>query len=444
MFRACASIILATLGAAKCLAQGCQPFWNGLAPKGVGSMVAFDSGSGPEIYTSGFAVGAPPYTDPPLRWDGHSFVAVGAGWRGDDIGLKVLNLGTGSSIHSVSVVDGAGHRKMFRLEGPKWVPTPEGVFVNPFPFEGSFITPEFTATKRPIAGLYGLLHDSAMNRVVRWEADHWKALGGTSSGNFVGCLAEFDVQGRSNLIVSGGFTDFGGVPVHNISRWDGDRWHPMGDAPGGAMEVISWDDGTGPSLYIGWIPEDPEPPQTREGIARWTGTQWVSVGGGLYQAVSGGGSAREMAVFDDGTGPALFVLGRFDRAGGPSGIPARNIAKWDGSQWHALGAGVGGFPNHLAVADDGRGPSLFVEGNFSSVGGGTARSIAQWVGCKGNRQCYADCDNNRHLNANDFQCFLNKYAAKDPYANCDVSTQAPAINAADFQCYLNKFAAGCP
>ena len=61
--------------------------------------------------------------------------------------------------------------------------------------------------------------------------------------------------------------------------------------------------------------------------------------------------------------------------------------------------------------------------------------------------CYANCDCSTAppiLNANDFQCFLNKYAAGDPGANCDGSTAAPILNANDFQCFLNAFAVGCP
>jgi hypothetical protein len=60
--------------------------------------------------------------------------------------------------------------------------------------------------------------------------------------------------------------------------------------------------------------------------------------------------------------------------------------------------------------------------------------------------CYANCDGssaNPVLNANDFQCFLNKFAQQDAYANCDGSSVAPILNANDFQCFLNKFAAGC-
>jgi hypothetical protein len=60
--------------------------------------------------------------------------------------------------------------------------------------------------------------------------------------------------------------------------------------------------------------------------------------------------------------------------------------------------------------------------------------------------CQANCDGSTAppiLNANDFQCFLNKFAAGDSTANCDCSTAPPILNANDFQCFINKFAAGC-
>ena len=57
--------------------------------------------------------------------------------------------------------------------------------------------------------------------------------------------------------------------------------------------------------------------------------------------------------------------------------------------------------------------------------------------------CYPDCDGQGSMNGNDFQCFLNAFAAGLPYANCDGSTGNPAHTANDFQCYLDKYALGC-
>jgi hypothetical protein len=60
--------------------------------------------------------------------------------------------------------------------------------------------------------------------------------------------------------------------------------------------------------------------------------------------------------------------------------------------------------------------------------------------------CYVNCDNSSVapvLNAVDFICFMNRYAAGDSYANCDGSTVAPVLGGNDFQCFLNRYVAGC-
>ena len=60
--------------------------------------------------------------------------------------------------------------------------------------------------------------------------------------------------------------------------------------------------------------------------------------------------------------------------------------------------------------------------------------------------CYANCDTSTGspvLTANDFQCFLNRFAAGQSYANCDQSTGTPNLTANDFQCFLDRFASGC-
>ena len=87
---------------------------------------------------------------------------------------------------------------------------------------------------------------------------------------------------------------------------------------------------------------------------------------------------------------------------------------------------------------------------FQWGGTGAADLAAQNVnpnGTLGAAACYANCDGSTGtpaLTANDFQCFVNKFAANDAYANCDESTGTPALTANDFQCFINKYAGGCP
>jgi hypothetical protein len=73
-------------------------------------------------------------------------------------------------------------------------------------------------------------------------------------------------------------------------------------------------------------------------VARWSGTAWESVGSGVTSTGPSSAAIQDLAVYDDGSGPALFVAGSFDRAGA---VEANNVARWDGATWSAL-SGPGG------------------------------------------------------------------------------------------------------
>ena len=77
------------------------------------------------------------------------------------------------------------------------------------------------------------------------------------------------------------------------------------------------------------------------------------------------------------SGSDVYVGGEFTRAGG---VPANYVARWDGSNWHALGSGVEGeaYPCVYAIAVSGM--DVYVGGCFSQAGGGTAKLIARWDG----------------------------------------------------------------
>jgi hypothetical protein len=110
--------------------------------------------------------------------------------------------------------------------------------------------------------------------------------------------------------------------------------------------------------------------------ARWDGPAWSALGSGTGGAAH---TVRALAVYDHGSGggPALHAAGSFSTAGGSA---AKRIAKWDGSGWSPLGAGLSALAQGLSVFDDGHGPALSACGYFLSAGGAPASQVARWHG----------------------------------------------------------------
>jgi hypothetical protein len=90
-------------------------------------------------------------------------------------------------------------------------------------------------------------------------------------------------------------------------------------------------------------------------MAKWDGSDWSALGGGMNDAV------HALTVFDDGRGPALYAGGAFTTA---SLSAANRIARWDGSSWTALGSGTSDLVTILTTHDDGSGPALYSGGQF--------------------------------------------------------------------------------
>ena len=302
--------------------------------------------------------------------------------------------------------------------------------------------------------LGGGFSGNGYNGIARWNGTGWSTVGNgvTSSGAqvaWVQSMAVFDDDGPGPhapaLYVGGSFEFAGGQPARGIAKWDGTSWSALGAGLNNVTSLPSvhsmaaFDDGSGPALYVSGYFHFAGGTACN-GLARWNGTNWSTFGG------NSSADAKSMAVFDDGSGPALFM----------AGVPGYNppsplnggLAKWDGTAWTAINAVSSVFvdvPSALAVYDAGSGPGLYIGGAFTQIGGIAANRIARY----GLPLCPANCDGSRTpggcptLSANDFECYLSRYAAADQRANCDASSNPPTLNANDFQCFLNAYAVGC-
>lgn len=94
---------------------------------------------------------------------------------------------------------------------------------------------------------------------------------------------------------------------------------------------------------------------------------WSNVGTGMNSPVQ--------SLVTDTTNDILYAGGVFTQAGG---IPAIDIAKWDGVTWGPLGGGVisGSGISSLLM----QGTELVAGGTFTNIGGVLSKNIAKWDG----------------------------------------------------------------
>lgn len=201
---------------------------------------------------------------------------------------------------------------------------------------------------------------------------------------FVRDAEVFDLGSGPRLIVAGLFTSIGAESIHFVAQWDGARWDKIGsgllpDASGGGgvVSLTVFDDGNGPRLCIAGNFEVPGSSGVRD-VARWNGTAWEAVGAALPPSQQALGS---LTVFDDGQGPELYGIGgalatqhnvrpylwRL-RAGSWSPITGPESGPFDETAYFSS----------LAVYDHGAGPSLYVGGQFTLLGGGSCFNLASW------------------------------------------------------------------
>jgi len=223
-------------------------------------------------------------------------------------------------------------------------------------------------------GDFTLAGDVVANRIAKWDGRAWSALG-AGMNDRVFAVNAFDDGSDGCLYAGGSFTEAGGVLATHIAKWNGYGWSGVGGGTDGVVyRFCVFDDGTGRALYVsGAFTEAGGVPAS--GVARWNGTAWSPLGDGL--SGEAGPHVEALAIYDDGSGPALYAGGDFTHAGD---LEVNGIAKWDGSAWSALGSGVDGGVWTLMVFDDGNGSALYAGGHFQEAGGVGANYIAKWDG----------------------------------------------------------------
>jgi hypothetical protein len=227
-----------------------------------------------------------------------------------------------------------------------------------------------------LGGTFSIVGNVAAQRLATYDPATGAVapLGAGSNGE----IASLAVAPNGDLLAGGSFTTIGGVAAARIARWNGSSWQPLGSgvaSTGGLLPArvaaITFAP-NGDVILGGRFDVAGGAPAAH--VARWNGSVWSPLGAGVTLPVSG--TVRAVVLQPNGD---VVVGGDFTMAGG---VAAVGVARFDGAAWHPLGAGLtqpGGGPG-AAYALLQHGGELYAGGYFGLAGGSIVNHIARWDG----------------------------------------------------------------
>jgi hypothetical protein len=388
------------IGAVVALASAAGPGgWDHLGDRGtpgsdsldvVASALALTPGA---LYVGGefTDAGGIPAADRIATWNGSSWSAVSspasqiANGRVSAIAVSGGKVYAGGSFKDAGGNANADHLAVWN--GMSWQPFCDAVNPALPAFDGNVTSLEVIGQALYVGGEF---HDAAGIASADSLLACSLATGASSSmvidtaHPFSGPVYALAAGDDGTLYAGGGFNN-----LENIGAADnvaflppGGTWQAMGAGAGPCgCAITTFVRGlttVGTDAYVGTDANDVAGIAQADHVARWDGSQWSALG-----ADSGGANGWLPTTASinalTGFGANLFVSGSFQNANGDA--RADNIAFFDGTTWHPVGSdGAGNGPWNgtglaLAVVDR----ELYAAGTFTSAGGDAqARSVASF------------------------------------------------------------------
>jgi hypothetical protein len=196
---------------------------------------------------------------------------------------------------------------------------------------------------------------SSLGNVARLTPTGWQQVGDGLGGNVNSLEVIDDSTGPGGGPALYAGGDFG------LSRWSGTTWDPFLPSPGAIYTLSRYDDGAGPALFV----------LTATGsLRKFTGGAWQNIteSAGL---LPGGSTDRVFTLDDDGAGPRLpslfFCASSYTVPGLGNGNSTSGYIRFDGTSLQGLpGNPFNIWIKSAAVFDDGIiGPALYASGHPS-------------------------------------------------------------------------------
>lgn len=158
---------------------------------------------------------------------------------------------------------------------------------------------------------------------------------------------------NGNLIAGGSFTYIGDIQSKYMAKWDGNKWTSLGYTGNDSITAFTtWNGNLIAGGYNG-------------NIYQWNGSTWSNL------RLDNGRQIVAMASYNG----SLFACG-FIHTNTPM-VTYPFLEKWDGNKWSDLGPFSHNFGDQTAAMISYNG-NLVVAGQFDSIGGISAKNIAQF------------------------------------------------------------------
>ncbi len=387
---------------AKHIAKWNGAAWSALGTGTEGTGVFALAADGADLYVGGdFAMAGGVSASRIAKWNGSLWSALGAGVGSPGLPkITALAMVGGDLYVGGGFLTAGGQSALYvaKWDGDAWFPLDTGM-------AGGLVAVDALAVIGDdvyAGGSFTSAGDATASYVAKWDGEDWSELGDAGNGGFPSAV--FSVRG-TDLYAGGSVpTTIKGLELKNIGRWNGSGWSALDGGVLGNVSDMAWlgDD----LIVVGSISKAGD--VTLKNVARWNGTTWSEVGTPGPTAVLYAVAVKDSNIYTSGSfngfvtyvwkwdglawssigevtgeprsvhamaflGNELYIAGQFEAV---NGVPAKNIAKWNGTTWSAVGAGASDPVFALHVV----GPNLYVGGIFSSIDGVSANKIAKWNG----------------------------------------------------------------
>ena len=417
-------------------AQDCA--WENLGPQPASvfsdppRMVAVDDGDGLAVFIGGELVTADSQRLAGVsRFDGERFTSVGQ-FDPDALitDMGVFDLGQGPRLIVSALVVGGGSQ-VFLLEGEEWL------LVGPQLRGRINALAVLDHGAGPVLYAAGDITFSLEGRIVRGIVqlidDQWRGLPSVGAGGVFGQVIDMvvfdDGSGPAVYLAGDEVTVLGSGGERGVARWDGVVLSSVEGGPigGEVRDLLVFDDGHGEALYLGGFFDFPVIRDPLS-VASWDGEQWSILGGEFETEVF------TLAGFDFGLGPTLFA-GSFGEFDDPR---TEFIGQWNGVSWVPLPQRLnGGVSILLGVSGPGIG-GLYALGGFDFEPGRPRNGLGRVADCE---LCETDLDQDGESTVFDFLAFVGLYEVGSPRADFDGDG---VLTTFDLVAFGDEFDAGCP